>query len=476
MKISFITCISSVLAGTITIETHRDKSASDNLGRGNTLFRDIHLRSIRSTSHSVGEPLANAINEFYATLYVGSNHQKVVPMIDTGSSDLWIMESSNPYCANNTDCIGMEFNSSASTTFKNTTKPWKIEYMDTSGAFGFLCQDTVEIGDTSVPDTYFAVADIANSTEGVFGIGYEYNEAPNIVSGNDTYTYPNFPVHLKDTGIINTIAYSLYLNDLEAQEGALLFGGVDHAKYYGTLGIVPIINMAPWAVDNPYSIYVMLDSISISSENSSCPLVSNMNFPVLFDSGSSLAILPNRTLSPMAQAYGYTWSEQDGFFKGECDMFDFEGFELNFSGIKIQIPAESLLIPGEEEGSCMLAIAPDDYVGNFIFGDIFIRHLYLVYDLEHNQVGIAQAKYTDESDIEEIVSTIPSATSAPLYSNTPTISLGYYNNAPYLSNISIHDARACETGKYSTAFYWPSTTLDQGSFYYGGATATSTAN
>lgn len=472
MKASLVLCAATALAGTVLLETHRDNSRQDNNGRGNALFREIYYRKADAAS-PISDSLANAIDLFYTTLYLGSDHQKVIPMIDTGSSDLWVMEKSNPYCVDNPECIGMDFNSSLSTTFKNTTKPWDVEYLDSTGAFGFLCEDTVEISGASVPNSYFAVADIANSTSGVFGIGYVDGEAPDLVNSNTSYTYPNFPINLKQAGLINTIAYSLYLNNEEAKEGAVLFGGVDHAKHYGTLGVVPIINMAPWVVDNPYSFFVMFNGFGVNSGSTTCPLVTNVAFPVLFDSGTTLAILPNVTVSALAQAYGYTWSEEDQFFEGSCDLFDFDSFELDFSGIKVHVNPQGLLMSTSEEGKCALGIAIDDAAENFIMGDIFMRNFYLVYDLEHNQIAIGQAKYTDESDIEEIVSTIPSVTTAPNYSSTPVMSREYFHEKTYLSNISVHNAGACETKTYTSEISTP-TTFDLSSFYYGQPTATAT--
>lgn len=45
---------------------------------------------------------------------------------------------------------------------------------------------------------------------GLVGIGYALNEA---VAGTSD-VYPNLPIAMVDEGLINTIAYSLWLNDL----------------------------------------------------------------------------------------------------------------------------------------------------------------------------------------------------------------------------------------------------------------------
>jgi len=47
---------------------------------------------------------------------------------------------------------------------------------------------------------------------GIMGIGYNNSEA-NVETGNGTI-YPNLPDALVDAGVINSAAYSLWLNDL----------------------------------------------------------------------------------------------------------------------------------------------------------------------------------------------------------------------------------------------------------------------
>ena len=63
-------------------------------------------------------------------------------------------------------------------------------------------------------------------------------------------------------GDINGYGYSLYLNNLSDQLGTLLFGGVDHDKYQGTLGVVPIINIFQ-EISQPIQFNVALSSISV---------------------------------------------------------------------------------------------------------------------------------------------------------------------------------------------------------------------
>jgi hypothetical protein len=69
------------------------------------------------------------------------------------------------------------------------------------------------------------------------GVGYDTNEAENEASNG---VYPSVMDNLKSNGIIDRKAYSLYLNDLQANTGAIIFGGVDTTKYTGELVVLPL--------------------------------------------------------------------------------------------------------------------------------------------------------------------------------------------------------------------------------------------
>jgi hypothetical protein len=71
---------------------------------------------------------------------------------------------------------------------------------------------------------------------GVLGIGYTTDEA--VV--NHQSSYANLPKAMVADGLINSNAYSLWLNDLDANTGSILFGGVDSDKYTGDLETLPI--------------------------------------------------------------------------------------------------------------------------------------------------------------------------------------------------------------------------------------------
>jgi yapsin 1 len=104
----------------------------------------------------------------------------------------------------------------------------------------------VKIGSITLESANFAVGEKSNATTCVFGVGLIDGESTvTFSSGSNRYaedTYINIPQQMYLNGDIGASAYSLWLNDIDSENGSILFGGVDHARYTGTLETVPNVN------------------------------------------------------------------------------------------------------------------------------------------------------------------------------------------------------------------------------------------
>ena len=97
--------------------------------------------------------------------------------------------------------------------------------MDGSGAVGDYASDTFTIGGTTLSRLQFGIGYESTSQEGILGIGYQVNEVQAGRLGQSPYN--NLPAQLVADNKIQSNAYSLWLNDLDASTGSILFGGVD---------------------------------------------------------------------------------------------------------------------------------------------------------------------------------------------------------------------------------------------------------
>jgi hypothetical protein len=69
---------------------------------------------------------------------------------------------------------------------------------------------------------------------------------------------------MANQGVINSAAFSLYLNDLESQ-GNILFGGYDQAKYVGDLQTVELLDLGDYEVSANLPLKERKDTDDISN-------------------------------------------------------------------------------------------------------------------------------------------------------------------------------------------------------------------
>lgn len=424
--------------------------------------------------------LKNRSNFYSVTLNVGSPSQEVIVLLDTGSSDLWITGSGNPYCEastrnaqlgnNKRDSIGEEimswftvmystygtqiptgtatvsgggstgtatassggssatincatygtFNKTGSRTFKSNGSSFDISYGDGSFASGVWGTDDITVGGYNISNVSIAVANETNSTVGVLGIGLAglestYSSAESSVSGN-RYTYSNFPMVLKDRGLIKKNVYSLYLNSSEATSGSILFGAVDSSKYDGQLYTLPILNQYK-DLSAPVQFDITLQGMGMQNSSSQTTFTTTQ-MPALLDSGTTLAYLPEEVLEMIASAVGASYSSSYGYYLLSCPSSDDDtSLVFDFGGFHITANLSDLII--ESSGSsCVLGLLPSGD-NSAILGDIFLVNTYVVYDLESYEISMAQANYNSTSeDIELVTSAVPNAKDAAGYSST----------------------------------------------------------
>ena len=89
--------------------------------------------------------------------------------------------------------------------------------------------DDFKIGGATIKNLQMGLANTTTSGFGVIGIGFDENEAS--LTSITSVPYPNLIDQMVSQGLINTKAYSLYLDDLEESTGSIVFGGVDTNKF-----------------------------------------------------------------------------------------------------------------------------------------------------------------------------------------------------------------------------------------------------
>ena len=266
---------------------------------------------LRKRASTLQETLDNEATLYFANVTIGTPQQQLRLDIDTGSSDLWTNSANSDLCQQSSqDCDQSgTYNANQSSSYSYVNSAFQIKYADGSFAIGDYATDTLHFGGKDITGMQFGIGYNSTSAQGILGIGYPTNEASISTTAK---TYNNLPVQLLNQKVINTMAYSLWLNDLDANTGSILFGGVDRDKYHGELATVPIIKEA-----GDYREFIIaLTSLTAANQT----IFENTPIPVLLDSGSSLTYLPTSYADAVFKIFGATYDSQDGAAVVDCNM------------------------------------------------------------------------------------------------------------------------------------------------------------
>nr|prf Asp protease:ISOTYPE=prepro=1-56 [Candida albicans] len=344
-----------------------------------------------SKRQAVPVTLHNEQVTYAADITVGSNNQKLNVIVDTGSSDLWVpdvnVDCQVTYSDQTADFCKQKgtYDPSGSSASQDLNTPFKIGYGDGSSSQGTLYKDTVGFGGVSIKNQVLADVDSTSIDQGILGVGYKTNEAGG--------SYDNVPVTLKKQGVIAKNAYSLYLNSPDAATGQIIFGGVDNAKYSGSLIALP--------VTSDRELRISLGSVEVSGKT-----INTDNVDVLLDSGTTITYLQQDLADQIIKAFnGKLTQDSNGnsFYEVDCNLSGDVVF--NFSkNAKISVPASEFAASlqgddGQPYDKCQLLFDVND--AN-ILGDNFLRSAYIVYDLDDNEISLAQVKYTSASSISAL--------------------------------------------------------------------------
>lgn len=267
-----------------------------------------------------------------------------------------------------------------------------------------------------------------NIPYGLVGVGYAINEASLSTIGR---TYPNLPIAMEREGLIKTIAYSLWLNDLDASTGNILFGGIDTGKFIGPLTKIDVI--PDENLDKYTHFSVSMTSLEATSPSGTDVLTSHDGpTEVVLDSGTTLSYLPNDMAHKVWAEVGAEYQQIFDMAVLPCSHGLHPGyFSFGFSGSngpRINVTMDELVVDltngdppiftsGPYEGEQVCEFGIQNYTnGPYVLGDTFLRSAYVVYDLENHEIAVAATDFnstnTNIIPFESKQAAIPSATAA----------------------------------------------------------------
>ncbi|BFZ65378.1 hypothetical protein YB2330_006544 [Saitoella coloradoensis] len=257
------------------------------------------------------------------------------------------------------------------------------------------------------------------TNEGLMGVGLSAGEA-SVALG--LFEYPTVVDNLHSQGFIDSRFLSLYLNDIDAGVGEVVFGGVDNDKFEGSLsGPFPmLVNPDSGRVER-YEI--MLTDLSLMV-NGSTSDVANGSLPVavLLDSGSQVSNLPSGIVDTVGTALGLNSSDLAGdgntTYMFPCSRFSEDSgddtsdnilaFSFDNGTSYVNVPLHELIVPvtapdggiltNPDTGElyCQLGISytgDASYDNPSILGDTFMRSAYIAYDIDNFNIYVGQTVF-----------------------------------------------------------------------------------
>ncbi|KAI0699010.1 aspartic peptidase domain-containing protein [Cytidiella melzeri] len=349
-------------------------------------------RGSSKTQQSTGSPLKDG-NDIIYFLDIQLGDQPFTCQIDTGSSDLWVIPSTNP----------------SPPTLVNTTEvAAAISYADGSGVSGVIDFAELLMGGYIIPSQAFINPNqttnidqlLAGGDSGMnclIGLSFDLLSSINdrILSafGKDVTIgqTPLSNIFAQSPNLPNNLDIHLQRSvDLESTgNGSLLIG--EHSNEFGDITKQPVLDTltdSEWVVTVDA---IKVNGVSLDLGTSAIPPLKNTKkVGGLLDSGSSDLILPDATVPLIYHAIpGAFFSQDDGVYVVPCHSS--ANVSITMGGIEYPVHPLDLTQPqqielpigsgGENENAtvCVGSIAP---VGqdcgdgcDMIMGDVFLRNV-----------------------------------------------------------------------------------------------------
>lgn len=379
---------------------------------------------------------------------VGTPAQNFNAILDTGSADFWLADSS----CDDSQCSGIAlYNAGASSTNVRSSTPFQIVYG--SGAVrGTLFADTVSLaGYTVYNQTAAGVDQLAQNTiqapaSGIMGMGFQ-----TLTTSGAT---PFWEV-LAETNKLQTQAFTFQLqrNALASSTalnsgGVFTLGQIDANQYSGDITYINLPNTRSgragyWAIP--------MDSIEVAGQT-----INTNEGLAAIDTGTTLIGGPQDAVNQIYESIqgaqpvnlGGSSSASMGYYAYPCSANP--SISITFGGREFSINSQDFNAGALDTSGryCLGAIFATDLgqgAPEWIVGDSFLKNVFSVYDYNNGnpRVGFASLKGSSAQNVAVTTGAVPSGTAA---NQIPTSAAGGSSTAPVgPPSISIDSSAASNT-------------------------------
>ncbi|MCJ1404743.1 hypothetical protein MMC11_007969 [Xylographa trunciseda] len=348
---------------------------------------------------------------YFSAVQFGSSGETLYMLLDTGSSDTWVMGSD---CKSTACGTHNTFGDANSDTLKISTSSFSESY-GTGNVSGVIVSDTVELAGMKVPLTFGSGSEVSDHfdnypMDGILALG---RPGPSSLGG------PTFMQALSNAKLLpaNIFGINLQRHADGTTDGEVNFGTIDTSKFQGQLTYADTANDQLWEIP--------VDDVLVAGV--ACKITGNT---AIIDTGTSqLFMPPTQAKQLFAQIPGSVIADSETFHI-PCDTTI--SIEMVIAKVPFSISPEDYLGSPVAGGNlCESTIFGVQVEGptQFLLGDVFLKNVYSVFDSDKSRIGFGSSKAAP------IVSTTAAASSSASTASK-TISAGPSSSTDPPSSLS----------------------------------------
>jgi len=367
--------------------------------------RSFHAAQAKSTDPTVTR-LSSLDSQYVGPIGVGSSKGMDKPqalinvVFDTGSTNLWISSS---LCQSD-DCQSRAaFNPDKSVTYTSPNVPVHLDITFGTGELkGPQGIDYFRVGPYTVKNQTFGliqdeVGEVFHEIpfEGILGLAFPSMSAHGV--------NPFFDTVMSQNVLNGHNEISFFMTKLPHQGSAVFFGGVDDRFFAGEINYFPVNQQHYWSCDLlDFRIGDVSHTNFLEFKNSG-PRVSKL----ILDSGTTYFTAPPGLFQKVMDRLPSTkCDEVDKYPSLHYIMKDVDGQTHD-----IEIPPHVYMVSTYDDGWCDLSFmeipVPEQYGPAFIFGEVFMREWYTVFNRGAGagalpMIGFAKAKQPAQEALDGI--------------------------------------------------------------------------
>jgi len=365
-------------------------------------FLEAKYGGSSNAKRSSGENLLvdqSADSSYYGSIAIGTPPVAYNVILDTGSADLWVADSS---CTQN--CQGIQtFDTSTSSTYTNLTEAFSIQY-GSGSASGTLATDVVQMAGFQVKQQVFATCDVVSNNlldspvSGLMGLGWQSLSS----SGSVPFWQSLYQANALDEPLM-AFYLTRFVNQSNAQDlepgGVFTLGATNTSLYTGEIDYQTVDTTAYWTLT--------LSNLTVNSNSVTLPSGTS-SLQAAIDTGTTLVGGPADQISNLyAQIPGSAagTGNYQGYYTYPCSTT--VNVAMSFGGKSWSISPADFELTKQSNGQCVGAFFELSTSGSgsssssisWIVGDTFLKNVYSVFRANPASVGFAALAANVQSSV-----------------------------------------------------------------------------